>query len=456
MTLPTIFANLAGGNQPLALIDAMFDVYSRAVAIPCGATGTNAITLTPPGSNPVLSSYSNYNLFSFTPAFGSTGPVTIGQAGLALLPAYRADGLTQIGSGDLAVNHYYFAMYSSGLNAGGGGFYIWASQSGVSGGGGTSANLVSSVGGRVTLATGVPVMTSSFTGVNQHFWTPYNGRSVPLNVSGTMTMTDLGGELSQLTTDTTKSPAAVTAASVYYLFAWNDSGTFRVTRGPAWTNDTTPGAGNALTRLQGVLVNTNAITNGPGAQLGTLVGAVRSGGDSLLYWQYGTSANPPTQGALFTWNMFNRVDVEAFVQDTSAWTGPAVATWRSANNRAANAISFLQGLAEDGFSARYHQYGDFGNGVPNTNAAIGVGYDVTNALAAGCATGNTKAITSSGGCPPVTSQIGWGGDMTAHFFKAGDLGVHTINAIEIGNAGGAINFGGPIANTMGLFFKGRF
>ena len=39
-------------------------------------------------------------------------------------------------------------------------------------------------------------------------------------------MHDIGGELSQALSDTTKSPAAAAANSLYDVFVWNDSGTY--------------------------------------------------------------------------------------------------------------------------------------------------------------------------------------------------------------------------------------
>jgi hypothetical protein len=66
------------------------------------------------------------------------------------------------------------------------------------------------------------------------YYTPYNGQSCPLYDGSNFAMADLGGELSQTTTDTTKSPAAVVAEACYDMFVWDDAGTKRCTRGPVW------------------------------------------------------------------------------------------------------------------------------------------------------------------------------------------------------------------------------
>ena len=95
-----------------------------------------------------------------------------------------------------------------------------------------------------------------------------------------------GSIISDVTT--TKSPAAATTNSNYDLFVWNDGGTYRCTRGPAWSSDTARGTGAGTTELQllnGILTNKNAITNGPAANKGTYVGTVRTNGSSQVDFQ---------------------------------------------------------------------------------------------------------------------------------------------------------------------------
>ena len=119
----------------------------------------------------------------------------------------------------------------------------WASP----GGGVTSVNgqtgaIVSyyAPGGRITLTSATPVMGSSVAGATTVYYTPYAGNIVPI-YDGTNMIATVVAEVSQATTDSTKSPAAVAASKIYDLFVWNDSGTIRCTRGPAWTNATTRG-----------------------------------------------------------------------------------------------------------------------------------------------------------------------------------------------------------------------
>jgi hypothetical protein len=57
-------------------------------------------------------------------------------------------------------------------------------------------------------------------------------------------------EMSQATTDATKSPAAVANSSVYDIFLMERfSGTLRATRGPAWSSDTSRGTGAGTSEI---------------------------------------------------------------------------------------------------------------------------------------------------------------------------------------------------------------
>ncbi|MGE0022749.1 MAG: DUF2793 domain-containing protein [Hyphomicrobium sp.] len=168
-------------------------------------------------------------------------------------------------------------------------------------------------GGRLTTQSGVPVMVTTQSAKTTIYYTPYQHRFVPLYDGARFVATDIGGELSQATTDTTKSPAAVANNDNYDLFVWDDGGTYRCTRGPKWSDGsgsaTVRGTGSGSTeleRVQGVLVNKHAISNGPAAQRGTYVGTVRSNGSAQIDWIIsGTGA------MLGVWNAYNRAPVSA-------------------------------------------------------------------------------------------------------------------------------------------------
>ena len=128
MAFPTIFGALPSGNQPASLLDTMFSIVAGMCPIPCTATGTNALVLFPIGNNPTLQSYSNYNLFSFIWPATPNGGVTASFGGLASLPVYALDGVTQVGAGVGIIGQPAMLEYSSALNGGAGGFFLlqWA------------------------------------------------------------------------------------------------------------------------------------------------------------------------------------------------------------------------------------------------------------------------------------------------------------------------------------------
>lgn len=154
MTLPFIFANAAAGKQPAANLDTNFNAVALNTVIPCTASGVNAITLTPnalpPNQAPVIGSYINRTMFSFEATGTTTGPVTMRVGALAFLPAYRFDGTSALGSGDISPG-LYLAVYSSALTAGAGGFYVLGG--GV--GGSAPATLLPLMDGVATVGVGV-------------------------------------------------------------------------------------------------------------------------------------------------------------------------------------------------------------------------------------------------------------------------------------------------------------
>lgn len=227
--------------------------------------------------------------------------------------------------------------------------------------------------GRLTLASGVPVMSTSQANKTTVYYTPYAGNLVPI-YDGTNMIPTAFSELSQATTDTTKSPAAVAASKIYDLFVWNDSGTIRLSRGPAWTNATT--RGYSLTMVNGILLNASAITNGPAASRGTWVGTIASNSSSTIDFIFGTFG--PVAGVFNVWNAYNRVNVGCTVVDTGTSYTYSSTTWRQARASTAMQVSFVVGAAEDAVTAIYQNVNQM-VAASSAVARIGVGYDTVTA-----------------------------------------------------------------------------
>ncbi len=270
--------------------------------------------------------------------------------------------------------------------------------------------------GRLTLQTGVPVMTTTQSAKTTIYYTPYVGNQIAI-YDGTNMVPTAFSELSIATTDTTKNPAAIGASKVNDWFVWNDGGTIRLSHGPDWTSDTARSAGTALTLVNGVYLNNAGITNGPAASRGTYVGTTRSNSSSQLNYIFGAVGANGTAGDFAVWNMYNRVLVQAFVGDsTDNWTYSTNAI-RPANNSTTMRVSYVVGIAEDGVTAEYGVYGSSATQV----WTCGVGFNSTTAYTGAIWT-NALGLALSG--------TGYGSNQPA-------IGYNYVQALENNNNGSA-------------------
>jgi hypothetical protein len=282
--------------------------------------------------------------------------------------------------------------------------------------------------GRLTVASGSPVVTSSDSGNTTMYYTPYVGRQVPLYDGTRFVMTDMGGELSQLLSDTGDSPAAAAAASNYDMYVWLKNGSPVVSRARAWESATVRDTGNAITRVEGIYLNNTAFTNGPSAQRGTYVGTIRTDPSSAeVTFRYGAISIPANRHGFFgVWNMYNRVLVDTQVGDTSGTWAYSTGTFRNANDVAETRVSYIVGVAEDGIHANYVD-------SLSGNASIGVGLDSSTAVAGsfGYGSASTNIIQTCGGFDGVST-----------------LGFHYFQAIE--SAWGATTFYGKASFSQNM------
>lgn len=293
--------------------------------------------------------------------------------------------------------------------------------------------------GRLTLATGVPVMTTSQASKTTIYYAPYTGCRIPI-YNGTAFAMTFFTEMSNLTTASnvgSAGPAAVANNSNYDLFVWVDAGVPTLTRGPLWTSDTARGTGagtTELVRLNGILTNAVAITNGPAANRGTYVGTVRSDGSAQINFVFGGFSANATAGLFGVWNAYNRVPVSTMLGLTTAtWTYPAASAWRAANAQTTARVSMVRGLNEDPVAATNCNIGSVSAG----DAAIGIGLDSTTAR-----TGITGYVNTSTSLP-----------VEANYSDLPGLGFHFLQMIEWSSGGdaafnGAAGAGGQVSTGM--------
>lgn len=124
MSLPNVPYAAQTAPQMVEL-DQTFAAVGAIGIVPCSATGTNIITLTPNANTPTISAYANYMQFSFVAANSSTGAVTLQVGALAALPVYIGGSATvQAAANNILQNVTYVVLYNSALNSANGGFVI--------------------------------------------------------------------------------------------------------------------------------------------------------------------------------------------------------------------------------------------------------------------------------------------------------------------------------------------
>src|ERR1700746_1271540 len=125
MTWPITFANLPGGAQPLSTFDTQFNAVGAASVIACTATGGNTVVLIPKANYFSPTSYSDDGpIWSWVQQTTSTGSVTINGNNIGALNAYKANGQSLVGPGDLVAGMTYRASTNAALNMGAGGFVV--------------------------------------------------------------------------------------------------------------------------------------------------------------------------------------------------------------------------------------------------------------------------------------------------------------------------------------------
>ena len=301
--------------------------------------------------------------------------------------------------------------------------YIAVSTSG--GGGGISTSF-GPPQGRLTLQTLTPVITTTQAAKTAIFYTPHVGNQIPL-YNGTAFVMTAFTELTVATTDTANSPAAIGVSKVNDWFIWDSGGgTLKLVHGPDWTNDTARSAGTAIERVQGLWVNSVAITNGPAIRRGTYVGTTRSNASALFDWIYGTAATGGGAAWFGVWNAYNRVSVTTMVMPTNdSWTlGSGTSIFGMAAGSATMRCSFVMGLQEDQFEGIYFAIAIASTGA---SASVGIGFDTTTTMSGFAQIAGTIVAASNGVYSNTAlgfhfmQAMDWSNSNPAQFF--GDLGL---------------------------------
>lgn len=302
--------------------------------------------------------------------------------------------------------------------------------------------------GYLTPQTGVPIIGGDVTGVTTIFYTPYKGNQCPVYNGVSFSILPFA-EL----------PLALAAGSqlasgIYDVFAFISGGVLQVGFGPSWLGGATPGsvtpgacargigaASTALSRLNGLLVNTNNITlnNGastftPSALQATYLGSVfidTTNGQVSCFRSWGQNRK------FGIWNAYNRVRIILIGGDaTTSWSYNS-ATWRQSNASANNKIQFFAGLTEEQPQVTFSQSINV-----NVGAALGIGLNSTTAPS-----GNSPAFGNQN-VNPVFFAV------SAFFTPPPLLGIQNMNMLEFGNSLAAVFSGTSALMQMQVAYMG--
>ena len=235
--------------------------------------------------------------------------------------------------------------------------------------------------------------------------------------------------------------ANVVAGTNISTAAQSSTGTQTVTNG-----DTLRGTGagtTQLTRLNGILVNTNAITNGPTVNQGVYLGSIRTNPVNTVDFIYGAEG---IAGVYYLWNLYNRVPLLAVTNDATATWTYAVATWRAANANALIRHSFIVGLQEDSIQSIYAQTAN--GSVAGSIGRIAVGFNITTGtMAAGTSIPSNNGTTAAGLSAQLAAlpSLGW------NFITACEWQIGTGNTSFYGDSGRGTSL--PLASNISLISR---
>ena len=125
MALPTAFTgNVTPTGEEL---DGNLAALGALTPIPCTASGTNVITLTPNANTPTVTAYAAYSQFTAVAAGTNGGGGVTAQIGsLAALNVYKDSqgGPIALTGKEIVLNTKLWLMYDPTLNSGAGGFHL--------------------------------------------------------------------------------------------------------------------------------------------------------------------------------------------------------------------------------------------------------------------------------------------------------------------------------------------
>lgn len=303
----------------------------------------------------------------------------------------------------------------------------------------TSAAVVPAPQGRLTLTSGVPVLSADVTAATSVFYTPYVGNLCPIWNGATFIPTTF-------TEQTLTLVSSHAANNIYDVFMFNNSGVPTVVTGPSWSAGTsgsitagscargTGTGGTSLAYVNGILTNAVQISARNGsttytinANLATYLGSIYMDGTNGQVSCYVTYGQSRKWGV---WNAYNRAPTYLKVGDgTASWNGAGAGSYRASNGNSANSLTIFSGLAEETYNMTFNE-------IVNSNSSSG-----TSVIAIGV--NSTSSPTGKIG-KNVVATVNATGELIARYDSPPLLGINVITCLE--NAPSASTLFGTEAN----------
>jgi hypothetical protein len=235
-------------------------------------------------------------------------------------------------------------------------------------------------GGRLTLASGVPVTVSDITGVTTIYYTPAFGNNIPL-YNGSSWVATTFTELSLALSANAAHTGYHQSGNNFDLYVFSDAGTLRLgTNVTKWSTSTARGAGNAEVEFfQGRWVNKNTVSMRFGSAAGNTVSVPARTGLYVGSFRTNVSADGQAVDTNQRRHLYNAYNQTARVITNNlngiTWTYNTAA-FRVADNDTDHSVIVLAGL--EGSHINLTFLGQAYNGVDGTVRSVQVGIGVNS------------------------------------------------------------------------------
>jgi hypothetical protein len=233
--------------------------------------------------------------------------------------------------------------------------------------------------GRLSLTSNVSIMTANVINAGAVYYVPHNGNLIPI-YNGTSFNYSSFSQLTMTLNSTNQ-----VSGGIYDLYVFLNSGTVTIGASPSWTTTTAGssarGTSQAVNQLNGIWVNTNAMTlkNGTtsysvSAQQATYVGSIYMTAAGATTVALSASAGGGGGNVMGVFNAYNRSPARVMSIDSNGSWSTGSTSWRAADGSTNNRITWLDGLQQIGTIAYYKCLMQW-SGSGTTNMGIGFSYN---------------------------------------------------------------------------------